>query len=144
MATSYDVDFSRWVRDTVRLLREKRWEEVDLERLIEEVEDLGKSERRAISSQLERILIHLLKWEYQPQRRTDSWLDSITDGRIQIQKILKENPSLKSFPGTRLAEDYEDARRYAARQTQLDIDTFPLECPYAIAQILDEEWLPEN
>ena len=142
MASNYDTDFSHWTQETAQLLREKRWDEIDLVHLIDEVEALGKSERRAISSQLERILIHLLKWEYQPQRRTDSWLDSINDGRIQIHKTIQDNPSLKTFPATRLTEDYEDACRYAAKQTALDIKTFPSTCPYTIEQILDDAWLP--
>ncbi|WP_017326077.1 DUF29 domain-containing protein [Synechococcus sp. PCC 7336] len=143
MTGGYDTDFNCWARETARLLREKRWHELDLEHLIEEVEDLGKSERRALSSQLERILIHLLKWQYQPQRRTDSWLDFSNDGRVQIYKILKDSPSLKTFPAIRLAEDYEDARRYAAKQTGLSIEKFPLDCPYSVEQILDDNWLPE-
>ncbi len=144
MDFAYDQDFSRWVQETAQLLREKRWSELDLEHLIEEVEDLGKSERRALSSQLERVLIHLLKWHYQPERRSDSWLDSINDGRVQILKIIKDNPSLNDFPGSRLEEDYTDARRYAAKQTGLPLATFPMDCPFAIGQILDDEWLPDS
>ncbi len=142
MTNHYDRDFNQWAQATAQLLREKRWDELDLGHLIEEVEGLGKSERRAISSQLERILIHLLKWEYQPQRRNDSWLDSITDGRIQIEKIIQDNPSLKTFPAVCLPADYADARRYAAQQTGISIDQFPLECPYPIAHILSADWLP--
>lgn len=78
MSKTYLVDFNSWIDQTVRLLQQRRWHEVDVERLIEEVEDLGKSERRGIVSQMIRLLLHLLKWQYQPQRRSDSWLDSIT------------------------------------------------------------------
>ena len=79
MSATYKADFNLWIEQTAQLLRSHRWHEVDVEHLIEEVEGLGKSERRSIASQLTRLLLHLLKWQYQPQRRSDSWLDSITD-----------------------------------------------------------------
>lgn len=81
MSTTYDKDLTIWAKDTAQLLRERCWDAIDWEHLIEEVEDLGKSERSAIGSQMERIMVHLLKWQYQPQQRSDSWLDSINDGR---------------------------------------------------------------
>jgi len=80
MPTTYNCDLILWARDTAQLLREQRWDAIDWEHLIEEIEDLGKSERSAIGSQMERILLHLLKWQYQPQRHSDSWLDSMKIG----------------------------------------------------------------
>jgi hypothetical protein len=142
MATCYDHDFAQWAGDTAQLLRERHWDAVDWEHLIEEVEDLGKSERRAIASQLERLLLHLLKWQYQPHRRSDSWLDSITDARSQIRRTLEDSPSLQPFPQKILDKEYDQARRGAARQTAIDIITFPASCPYGIAQVLDPDWLP--
>lgn len=97
MNETYLADFNSWVARTAQLLREQRWQEIDLENLIEEVEGLGKSERRGIASQLTRLLLHLLKWQYQPQRRSDSWLDSITDARTQIELAIEDSPSLKSY-----------------------------------------------
>jgi hypothetical protein len=143
MATGYDSDLALWAKETARLLRERRWEAVDWEHLIEEVEDLGKSERSAIGSQMERILVHLLKWQYQPARRTDSWLDSINDGRSQIRRKLEDNPSLQNYPREILAKEYTRARREAARQTKLAIDLFPESCPYSIEQAIDD-WLPDD
>ncbi|NEP58284.1 MAG: DUF29 domain-containing protein [Symploca sp. SIO2G7] len=142
MLATYDTDFRAWANHTANLLREQRWEEVDWEHLIEEVEDLGKSERSAIGSQIERVIIHLLKWEYQPQRRSDSWLDSINDGRSQIRRKIEDSPSLKNYPDQILDQEYKRACRGAARQTGLDIATFPLSCPYSTEQILSD-WLPE-
>ncbi len=81
MNETYLADFNVWIDRTAQLLRERRWHEIDLENLIEEVENLGKSERRGVASQLTRLLLHLLKWQYQPQRRSDSWLDSISQPR---------------------------------------------------------------
>lgn len=143
MNAIYSGDFSKWTQNTTRLLREGRWHEVDVERLIEEVEDLGKSERRGIASQLTRLLLHLLKWQYQPQRRSDSWLDSISDARLQIQLAIEDSPSLKAYPVEQLTQCYPQARRGAAKQTGLPLAKFPEDCPYSLRDVLNEDWLPD-
>ncbi|WP_392481827.1 DUF29 domain-containing protein [Nostoc sp. C110] len=143
MNVTYKTDFNLWIEQTAQLLRSHRWHEVDVEHLIEEVEGLGKSERRAIASQLTRLLLHLLKWQYQPQRRSDSWLDSITDSRTQIELAIEDSPSLKNYPTEQLEESYQRARRQAAKQTGIQISVFPEECPYFLELVLDEDWLPE-
>jgi hypothetical protein len=143
MTLTYQTDFKLWLEETSQLLLENRWEEIDKEHLIEEICELGKSERRAILSQLVRLILHLLKWQYQPQRRSDSWLDSITDARTQIELTIKDSPSLKNYPQEQLQETYEKARRQAAKQTGLMISTFSEECLYSLELILDENWLPE-
>ena len=142
MTTTYERDFLLWAKDTAQLLREKRWEAVDWKHLIEEVEDFGKSERSAIGSQMERIIVHLLKWQYQPQRRSDSWLDSSNDGRSQIRRKIEDSPSLKSYPEQILDKEYARARREAARQTGLDIRIFPESCPFSIEQVISD-WLQD-
>jgi hypothetical protein len=142
MDKTYLVDFNSWIEQTVQLLRENRWQEIDVANLIEEVEDLGKSERRGIASQLVRLLLHLLKWEYQPQRRSDSWLDSITDARTQIELAIEDSPGLRNYPAENLEESYQRAYRQAAKQTNLEIAVFPHNCPYSLTQILTESWLP--
>ncbi len=142
MSAAYSGDFNRWTEHTARLLREGRWREVDLAHLIEEVEDLGKSERRGISSQLTRLLLHLLKWQFQPARRSDSWLDSIADSRLQIELAVRDSPSLRAYPPEQLAQCYALARRGAAKQTGMPASEFPEECPYTLADILNEDWLP--
>jgi Domain of unknown function DUF29 len=144
MSEKYLVDFSSWINQTAQLLRERRWHEIDVPHLIEEVEDLGKSERRGIASQLTRLLLHLLKWHYQPQRRSDSWLDSITDARTQIELVIEDSPSLRSYPAEQLKESYQRARRQAAKQTSMEISMFPDECPYPLELVLAEDWLPES
>ncbi|MBE9140218.1 DUF29 domain-containing protein [Nodosilinea sp. LEGE 07088] len=137
------ADFNRWVAQTAQLLREGRWHEIDVAHLIEEVEDLGKSERRGIASQLTRLLLHLLKWQYQPQRRSDSWLDSITDARTQIELAIEDSPSLRSYPAEKLEESYQRARRQAAKQTRIEISAFPDVCPYSLDLVVAEDWLPD-
>lgn len=143
MSATNQTDFNLWIQKTAQLLRSHRWQEIDLEQLIEEVENLGKSERRAITSQLIRLLLHLLKWQYQPQRRSDSWLDSITDARTQIELAMQDSPSLKSYPSEQLNDSYQKARRQAAKQTGIGISVFPEYCPYSLELVLDEDWLPE-
>ncbi|MBD2386797.1 DUF29 domain-containing protein [Cylindrospermum sp. FACHB-282] len=143
MSATYQTDFNFWIEQTAQLLRENRWQEIDKEHLIEEISDLGKSEKRAIYSQLIRLLLHLLKWQYQPQRRSDSWLDSITDARTQIELTIKDSPSLKKYPTEQLEESYERARRQATKQTGLLISVFPENCPYSLDLVLNEDWLPE-
>jgi Domain of unknown function DUF29 len=144
MSNTNLADFNSWITQTTQLLRENRWHEIDVTHLIEEMEDLGKSERRGISSQLTRLLLHLLKWQYQPQRRSDSWLDSITDARTQIELALEDSPSLGNYPAAQLEESYQRARRQAAKQTGLEVSVFPNTCPYPAAIALSEDWLPEG
>jgi hypothetical protein len=141
--TAYQSDFSLWVEQTVQLLREQRWQEINVERLIQEVDDLGKSERRAIASQLTRLLLHLLKWHYQPQRRSDSWLDSITDARTQIQLTLEDSPSLRNYPSEVLNSSYQRARQQAAKQTNLPLSQFSEACLYELESVLSDSWLPD-
>lgn len=144
MSATYTTDFNLWIQRTAQLLRERRWHEIDLEHLIEEIEDLGKSERRGVASQLVRLLLHLLKWQYQPQRRSDSWLDSITDARTQIELAIEDSPSLKSYPAEQLEQSYQRARRQAAKQTGMPLSVFPEECPYSLESVLGEDRLPDS
>lgn len=144
MSEKYLTDLSSWIDQTAQLLREDRWHEIDIPNLIEELEDLGKSERRGIASQLTRLLLHLLKWQYQPQRRSDSWLDSITDARTQIELAIEDSPSLGRYPAEQLQGCYERARRQAAKQTNLEISVFPESCSYSLERLLAEDWLPEG
>ncbi|MEH2325372.1 MAG: DUF29 domain-containing protein [Nostoc sp.] len=143
MSGNYTADFNLWIEQTAQQLRSHHWHEIDVEHLIEEVEGLRKSERRDIASQLTRLLLHLLKWQYQPQRRSDSWLDSITDSRTQIELAILDSPSLKNYPTEQLEESYQRTRRQAAKQTEILISVFPEECPYSLELVLDEDWLPE-
>ncbi len=143
MVNTYLTDINLWIKQTIDLLREERWSEIDVAHLIEEVEDLGKSERRGISSQITRVLLHLLKWQYQTKRRSDSWLDSITDARTQIELVIEDSPSLTTHPTEQLSDCYQRARRQAAQQTNLDLSAFPLTCEYDLKLVLTENWLPD-
>ncbi len=104
---------------------------------------MSRSEKRAIASPLVRLLLHLLKWKYQPRRRSDSWLDFITDPRLQIDLAVQDSPSLSVYPTEQLERCYQKARRSAVIQTKLPPATFPEQCPFALGEILDEGWLPD-
>ena len=140
---STPADFNAWTQHTAQLLRERRWDEIDMAQLIEEVEDLGRSERNSIKSQMSRLLLHLLKWQYQPQRRSDSRPDSVSDARTQIEDKIEDSPSLRLYPAEQLEAAYARARRRAASQNGLPLNALPAECPYAIDDVLREDFLPD-
>lgn len=144
MQETYQLDFNTWTHQTAQLLREGRWEEVDTEHLIEEIEDLGKRDRRAVTSQLIRLLLHLLKWQYQPEKRSDSWLNFITDARVQIELAFEDSPSLKNYLTEQVENSYARSQKQTAQQTGLDITVFPSTCPYLLDNILKQDWLPKS
>jgi hypothetical protein len=138
----YDIDFMQWIDRAAELLKQGNFSQLDIENLIEEVESLGRSEKNALKSNLSVLLMHLLKWQYQPFRRTSSWKLTIIEHRDRIQLVLDSSPSLKQFYRSALNQRYEVARKQAALETGLDISTFPAECPYTAEQVLDDEFLP--
>ena len=142
-AELYERDFYRWTQEQVALLREGKWHEIDREHLMEEIEELGRSARKELRSYLEGLVLHLLKWCYQPDYRTHSWRDSIVEIRARIPDCLTESPSLRPRLPTLLLECYPHARRRAARQTRLPLATFPETCPWTVAQVLDATFWPD-
>lgn len=142
-STSYDSDFYVWTQQQAELLRQGRLEDVDLKNLAEEVESLGKRDRRELESRLGRLIQHLLKWQYQPQKRGASGESTIVEQRRRIKRLLQDSPSFQSSLGELLAESYKDGRKDAARDTRMPLDTFPATCSYTWKQLTDEDWLPE-
>ena len=144
LAELYNKDFVAWAEQQALLLEQERWSELDLLNLIEEVRDLGRRERDAIESQLERLLLHLLKWEYQSHLRSSSWEISIKDARKQIRRLFEKYPVLAKHIRDENAfyRCYNNAREDAADDTGLPID-IPLECPYSLEQLLERDFLPE-
>lgn len=140
---TYEGDFYAWTQDQARTLRELRPNSVDWENLAEEIEALGGSEREAIESYLNVVLLHLLKWRYQPQARSSSWKGSLLEHRRRLQRRLKTSPSLRRYPATVLDEEYETARLKAAGETLMPEDSFPETCPFTIEQILDPDFYPD-
>lgn len=143
LAQLYDQDFDLWINQTAKLLREGKLNELDVPNLLEEIETMGRSEKNALISNLVVVLMHLLKYQYQPEKRTSSWLSSIREHRRRLKKALQTSPSLKNYLRDNLAETYDDSRDLAALETGLDLDTFLKDCPYSVEQILNPDYLPE-
>jgi hypothetical protein len=139
----YDEDFYEWILTTVALLRQRRFADIDIEHLVEELEDMGKRERRSLESYIRNVVLHLLKWRYQSDKRSSSWRQSIRNGRIEIHKLLRDSPSLKSLVSTMLNEAYPAARADAIDETELSEGTFPSQCPFTVEQVLDAAFWPD-
>jgi ribosomal protein L29 len=139
---TYDRDFVAWSDEQAMLLEQKRWNELDLWHLIEEVKDLGNRHRDALESQLTRLLMHLLKWRYQEQNQSPSWASTIKEARKQIERLIRKHPVLRVHLERVFLECYLDAREDAADETGLSISTFPLECPFDLQSVLDKDWFP--
>jgi hypothetical protein len=144
----YDLDFFEWTQQNADLLRKRCLSEIDVDNLAEEVADMGKRDRREMDSYLTRLILHLLKWQMQPALRygasgRSSWLNSIVHSRVMLEKIFGQSPSLKRLAEESLPRDYPAAVREASVQTGLDRKRFPQDCPYSLAQLLDQDYLPE-
>jgi hypothetical protein len=138
----YEEDLVAWALDNAALLRAGRLSEIDALSLAEELEDLGKSERRALGSHLRTLVTHLLEWQCQPERRGTSWRLSIRNARAEIRTILADSPSLVREVEPLLAGTYELARDNASGETGLPEAAFPQGCPYAAEQCLSDDFWP--
>ncbi len=136
--TRYEEDFYAWTQEQATLLKEKRFMELDLEHLVEEIESMGRSEKRELENRLSVLIVHLLKWHYQPAKRTRSWALTILEQRKELAKLLRENPSLRPVLREEYPERYDIARIRAARETTLELDTFPENCPWTLEEILED------
>jgi hypothetical protein len=139
----YECDFNLWVEATAQLLREGRLTELDVVNLLEEVESMGNSNKFALSSDLVVVLLHLLKWQYQPNKRIRSWEKSIAEHRRRIREIFQVSPSLRNYFQQIFDECYLDARKQAKIETRLPLESFPVNSPFTSEQVLDEDFLPE-
>ena len=142
-ANLYDHDYFQWLETTANHLKNRDFEHLDLENLIEEIETLGRSEKRELESRLTILLMHLLKYKYQSSKRSNSWLFTIREQRLRILKSFKDSPSLKNYFQNIFSETYSDARALAADETGLTVDKFPKDCPFNIELVLNLDWLPE-
>jgi hypothetical protein len=141
---AYDTDFHAWTMLNARLLREGKLTQIDAEHVAEELESMGASERRELLSRLQVLLVHLLKHQYQPERRGKSWLLTIAHQRAAIELLLEQSPSLRALStGDQLNKIYAKAVRETMIETDLERYLFPVSCPYPLERILDEDWLPE-
>jgi Domain of unknown function DUF29 len=139
----YERDFCLWVEEQARLLKEGRLEQLDVVNLIDEIEDLSIDRKHAVTSNLVVILKHLLKHQYQPRRRSRSWLASIAEHRRRLRKEFQHAPSLRGYAREQFEECYQDGRRQALIETGMGPDALPSAPPYTLEQTLDPEFLPD-
>ena len=138
----YDEDFALWSAEQAALIRAGKLDRIDLENVAEEIESLGKSDKRQIRSRLQVLMLQLLKWERQPAERSRSWASSIRDQRRAIVDLIDDSPSLRPYPGEVFEREYPRAREKASEETTIYPHLFPETWPYTIEQILDPDFLP--
>ena len=141
--TLYERDFYAWASEQAALLRAGKFDHADIENIAEEIESMGRGEKRELVSRLTVLLLHLLKWRHQPVFRGTSWRLSIEEQRYRLEDHLNDNPSLKSQMDTAMRAAYRITRVSAERETGLSGGTFPPICPFSIDQVMDENFWPE-
>lgn len=140
----YDKDFYSWILHNVSLLRAGKFAEIDTPHLLEELESMGKSEKRELISRLAVLIAHLLKWKFQPGKRSKSWKYTIKEQRVSLIDLLEESPSLRHELEIKIEHVYEQAVFSAIRETGLDERDFPKTCPFSLDQCLDSEFFPDG
>ncbi len=139
----YQTDFYAWTQEQISLLKAQRWEQLDTINLVEEIETLGRKERQELRNRLGILLGHLLKWQFQSEKRNNSWLGTIREQRVQIKLLLEDSPSLKPYLEEVFLVAYELGLALAIRETQLGEQVFPEVCPYTPEQVINPKFLPE-
>lgn len=139
----YERDYHAWALEQARALRERRLDALDFSNLAEEVQDLARSEESALKAQLSRLFLHLLKWRFQPDHRSNSWRASVSGARAAVRRLLRESPGLKARLDGFLGDAYEGAYYDAVVETGLDEATFPKICPWTVRQALDDAFWPD-
>lgn len=143
----YEADFYAWTQEQARLLRSQQFSQIDWPNLIEEIESLGKQQRQELRNRLSVLVGHLLKWHYQSQNRSRSWLATLRIQRLDIAELLEDNPSLKPYLEEALHREalhraYLRGVELAVGETNLPNHAFPTECPYSLVEILDSRFYP--
>ncbi|BAC89939.1 DUF29 domain-containing protein [Gloeobacter violaceus] len=138
----YETDFYAWTQQQIGLLKECRWEQLDVANLIEEIASLGRKERQELRNRLGVLLGHLLKWQFQPEGRSNSRLATIREQRREIGELLRDNPSLQPYLGEAWLTVYEGGLDLAVRETNFSYGAFPTVCPFTLEQSLNPDFLP--
>jgi hypothetical protein len=139
----YDQDFYAWANEQAALLRNGKLSEADIEHIAEEIESMGRSEKRELINRLAVLLLHLLKWQFQPALRGNSWRVSTENTRYQLEEHLDDNPSLKAQLDQAMRNAYRRAVNDAAIETGLARNTFPPHSPYSYDQAMSPDFWPE-
>jgi len=140
----YGIDNHLWIQETVKLLEEKKFNDLDLDNLIEEIVAMGISQKRELKSRLRVLMMHLLKYQYQSDKISRSWLSTIIEQRCQLEDLLEFNPSLRQYIVEIIEKCYLEARKNASKETKLPLNKFPLDNPFTVEQILNEDWFPNH
>ena len=145
-AKLYDEDFYAWTQEQAKFIKTGALDKLDIANLVEEVESMGASQKRELESRLIVILIHLLKWKYQPVMRSNSWLGSLVENRSELEILLAQNPSLTNTKvlQEKLTEAYRHAIKKTVVETGLTKSAFPELCEWTIKQVLDDDFLPKD
>jgi hypothetical protein len=141
-SATYQQDFCQWIVQNVQLLRQGQVSEIDVANIAEELESMGISQHHALVNRLKILLMHLLKWQFQPDHRSNRWRSTLREQRQRIRQLLKTSPSLKHQIDEKITEAYADAIGLAADETGLSESVFPQVCPFSWEQILREDFYP--
>ncbi|MFA7496912.1 MAG: DUF29 domain-containing protein [Acidithiobacillus sp.] len=139
----YEVDFLAWVEAQTQALRTRQASGLDWDNILEELESMGRSEKNALRSRLQVLLMHLIKWQWQPKKQSKSWAITIRNQRLAIKYLIKDSPSLKRLIPEILPDAWSDAAEEAAFETGLPISTFPELCPWDMDTQVMADWWPE-
>jgi len=139
---SYEKDFYAWSIHNAALLKQGRISEIDIKNIAEELESMGKRDKRQLVNRFIVLLVHLLKWEFQPENRSSGWKGSMIEQRRRVNQLLEDSPSLNTEFDNKLDYAYVEALKQASIETGLDTSVFPRQCPYSKAQLLDDEFYP--
>lgn len=139
----YEQDFHSWINQHITFLNEKKFNDLDISHLIEELESMAKTDKRELVNRFIILIAHLLKWQYQPTMKSKSWRASIIEQRAQIEFLLEDVPSLKSYIMGAVEKAHPHALKVAIIETKLPASKFPKKCNYSIEQLLDENYYPE-
>lgn len=142
-STLYETDFYNWIQEQSALLKAGRLSELDIENLIEEIETVGRSEQRECKSRLTILLMHLLKWQYQPDHRCNSWKYTLRYQRKDLLSVLKDSPSLKTKMTDYMLDVYPQSVADAAEETGVLKNDFLVDCQWTFEQVIDDEFFPE-
>ena len=145
MNTSYESDVVAWAKEQAALIRAGQFDQLDLTHIAEEMEDVGKSEQRELASRMAVLLAHILKWKFQPQKRSVSWTLTIKEQRRLLVRRVQKTPSLSPILSDPewVDEIWVDAKALAEKETGLDMSTYPEICPWSMADVLTPDWLPD-
>lgn len=139
----YETDFYQWTVKQAELLRGEDYAELDIDNLIEEIESMGKSDRREVGSRLTTIMEHMLKLVHEPKSRAkNGWKRTIATQRIELAKLLRDNYTLRSQIADFIEDAYSDARQLAAVGLDCSVAVFPVVCPWTAGQLQNIDWLP--